>query len=225
MTELEWERSIEPQPMLWFLSARTSARKFQLFAVACCRQHWELFPAQPCRQAVNVAERFADGNATEEEVRIAVEACETHAAEFRWQVGFSAFWAATAAVNCGLSRPDACAYAETAASYTLHAVAANSAGGLSGDQYDNRAYQQVNLLHDVVGNPFRPVRFEQGWRTSDAVALARRFYQTRDVGLLPILADALQDAGCDSADILDHCRGPGPHVRGCWVVDLILGKE
>jgi hypothetical protein len=50
-------------------------------------------------------------------------------------------------------------------------------------------------------------------------------YDSRDFGAMPILADALQDAGCDNEDILDHCRGPGPHVCGCWVVDLVLGKE
>ena len=60
---------------------------------------------------------------------------------------------------------------------------------------------------------------------SGDVTLARQMYESLDFGAMPILADALQDAGCDSADILNHCRGPGPHVRGCWVVDLVLGKE
>ncbi len=71
----------------------------------------------------------------------------------------------------------------------------------------------------------RPVAFSPSWRTSTAVTLAAQMYEARDFGALPILADALQDAGCDSADVLDHCRGPGPHVRGCWVVDRVLGKE
>jgi hypothetical protein len=74
-------------------------------------------------------------------------------------------------------------------------------------------------------NPFRPVAFDPEWRTSTAVALAGQMYEARDFSAMPILADALQDAGCDNADILDHCRSPGPHVRGCWVVDLVLGKE
>jgi hypothetical protein len=81
------------------------------------------------------------------------------------------------------------------------------------------------LLHDIFGNPFRPVAFDPAWRTDTAVALARQMYESRDFGAMPILADALQDAGCDSADVLDHCRGLGPHVRGCWVVDLVLGKS
>jgi hypothetical protein len=83
----------------------------------------------------------------------------------------------------------------------------------------------VRLLRDIFGNPFRPVSFSPAWRTDTAVALARQMYESRDFGAMPILADALQDAGCDDADILEHCRGPGPHVRGCWVVDLVLDKE
>jgi hypothetical protein len=83
----------------------------------------------------------------------------------------------------------------------------------------------VSPLRDIFGNPFRPVTFSPDWRTETAVALARQMYESRDFSAMPILADALQDAGCDSADILDHSRGSSPHVRGCWVVDLVLGKE
>ena len=78
---------------------------------------------------------------------------------------------------------------------------------------------------DIFGNPFRPVTAKPSWRTSTATALTGQMYGSRDFSPMPILADALQDAGCDNADILDHCRGPGPHVRGCWAVDLLLGKE
>ena len=82
----------------------------------------------------------------------------------------------------------------------------------------------AGLLRDVFGNPFRPVAFDPGWRTEPVIALARQMYDGRDFGPMPVLADALDDAGCDHPDILSHCRGPGPHVRGCWVVDLVLGK-
>jgi hypothetical protein len=87
------------------------------------------------------------------------------------------------------------------------------------------AVNVCQLLRDIFGNPFQPVVFLSEWRTDTAVSLARTMYDSRDFSAMPILADALQDAGCDSPDILDHCRGPGPHVRGCWVVDLVLGKE
>ncbi len=82
-----------------------------------------------------------------------------------------------------------------------------------------------SIVRDIFGNPFRPVAFSPEWRTSTAIAVAQQMYKSRDFSAMPILADALQDAGCDSGDVLAHCRGPGPHVRGCWVVDLVLGRE
>jgi hypothetical protein len=83
---------------------------------------------------------------------------------------------------------------------------------------------QATILRDIVGNPFRPTAFDPAWRTSDVTLLARGTYEERAFDRMPILADALQDAGCDSDEVLRHCRGAGPHVRGCWVVDLVLGK-
>jgi hypothetical protein len=84
---------------------------------------------------------------------------------------------------------------------------------------------QVAILRDIIGNPFRQVAFSRLWRTDTALTLARQMYDTRDFSAMPILADALQDAGCDNDEILSHCRGDRPHVRGCWVVDLVSGKE
>jgi hypothetical protein len=96
--------------------------------------------------------------------------------------------------------------------------------GLPFERADEYDLIRVSLLRDIFGNPFRPVAFDPSWRTSTAVALASQMYESREFSAMPILADALQDAGCEDADILGHCRGPGPHVRGCWVVDLVLGK-
>jgi hypothetical protein len=85
---------------------------------------------------------------------------------------------------------------------------------------------QASLLRDIFGNPFRPLAFPPEWRTDTAAALSHQMYESRDFSPIPILADALQDAGCDNPDILDHCRDPqGVHVRGCWIVDAVLGKE
>jgi hypothetical protein len=84
---------------------------------------------------------------------------------------------------------------------------------------------QCGLLRDVVGNPFRPVKMDSGWRTHNTIALGQAIYDERAFERMPILADALEDAGCDNADILEHCRQPGEHCRGCWVVDLVLGKK
>jgi hypothetical protein len=82
-----------------------------------------------------------------------------------------------------------------------------------------------HIVRDIFGNPFRPVAFDPSWWTSTAVGLATAMYESRDFAAMPILADALEEAGCDEPSVLAHCRGDGPHVRGCWVVDLVLGKS
>ena len=83
---------------------------------------------------------------------------------------------------------------------------------------------QLALVRDICGNPFRPAAFSPSWRTGTAVLLARQMYESRDFSAMPTLADALQEAGCNNPEVLDHCRGPVSHVRGCWVVDLVLGR-
>jgi hypothetical protein len=85
--------------------------------------------------------------------------------------------------------------------------------------------QQSDLLRDIFGNPFRRVSFAPAWRTAPARKLAQAIYDERAFDRLPILADALEEAGCTDAEVLAHCRGGGEHVRGCWPVDLVLGKE
>jgi hypothetical protein len=84
---------------------------------------------------------------------------------------------------------------------------------------------QADLLRCIFGNPSRPVVWDRRWRTDDTVGLARGIYEDRAFDRLPLLADALMDAGCDHEQVLDHWCSPGPHARGCWVVDLVLGKE
>jgi hypothetical protein len=81
------------------------------------------------------------------------------------------------------------------------------------------------MLREIFGNPFRPVSIDPIWRTPQALALARTAYEERRFEELPLLADALEEAGCTDEAILAHCRGLGPHVRGCWVVDLVLARE
>jgi hypothetical protein len=97
--------------------------------------------------------------------------------------------------------------------------------GLFIHPFEGVGHAYCDLTRDIFGNPFRPVAFSPTWRTDTAIALARQMYESRDFGAMPILADALQDAGCDNDDILSHCRDANqPHVRGCWVLDLLLGK-
>lgn len=97
--------------------------------------------------------------------------------------------------------------------------------GTTGPNYDLVDEAMADVVRDVVGNPFRTASADCSWLTSTVVALARQMYGSRDFSAMPILADALMDAGCDNYDILNHCRQPGEHVRGCWVVDLLTGRK
>ena len=101
---------------------------------------------------------------------------------------------------------------------------AHSASRSARMEPDWKAWERALALELVGPNPFRPIAFSPEWRTDTAASLARHMYESHEFGAMPILADALQDAGCDSDPILNHCRSEGPHVRGCWVVDLVLGK-
>jgi hypothetical protein len=104
-------------------------------------------------------------------------------------------------------------------------LATNGRGRHFGEPLTAEGAVQVDLLRDIFGNPFRLAAVDPSWFTSTVLALASQMYDSRDFSPMPILADALQDAGCDNDDILNHCRQPGEHFRGCWVVDLLLGKE
>jgi hypothetical protein len=83
---------------------------------------------------------------------------------------------------------------------------------------------QVDVLREIFGNPFRPITLDPSWLTSTVLALAQGIYDEKAFDRMPILADALQDAGCDNEDILNHCQGGDIHVRGCWMIDLLLAR-
>ena len=85
--------------------------------------------------------------------------------------------------------------------------------------------EESEIVRDIFGNPFRPVTLDPVWLSSTVRDLAYTIYDERVFERMPILGDALMDAGCDSDEIIQHCQGPGLHVRGCWVVDLVLGKS
>jgi hypothetical protein len=98
-----------------------------------------------------------------------------------------------------------------------------------GPSWDAERAKQAALLRDIFGNPWRPafnlVSVRWGFNDGIVIKLAQQMYDTRDFTAMPILADALEESGCEDEDILRHCRQPGEHVRGCWVVDLLLSKE
>jgi hypothetical protein len=224
MTEQEWEQSDFIRGMVEFLLDKQSRRKFQLFAVACCRALWDRFPPGPARETVNVAERFADGMATDEELRASKSVCDPLTMDSDRWISLPA-QAADSVACCGFETPG---HASRVAKCTWYlATCGMKVGSLEFRiTLDQHRELQVELLHEIAGNPFRAVRAEREWLTSTVLVLARQMYDAREFSAMPILADALQDAGCDNAAVLAHCRDTSaPHVRGCWVVDLILGKE
>jgi hypothetical protein len=211
----------------WFLEnqVEVSDRKFRLFGCVCVRDVWEDLPHDALRRAIETCERFADGRATEEELRVARDAAD---ARLRERVGDIITAHSSIAITelCGLIPTFPLG---TGSSSGIPAVAAEARC----DEVTpwDVAWERANQLYcryfrDIFGNPFRPVAFNPAWRTDTAVSLARGMYDSREFGAMPILADALQDAGCEDEQVLTHCRDANqPHVRGCWVCDFVLGKE
>jgi hypothetical protein len=230
MTEAEWMEYADPEPMLGFLRGKAGERKLRLFAVACCRRVWHALTDERSRRAVEAAESYADAPdpAELDRARREAEAAVDDA------TAFERTWYMDPYVAMFRNEPDAAVVLAAQRGVESVAAVARMTRGPAADRPGFRTVTpdpdpdvscQCQLIRDVFGNPFLPVVFPPDWRTDTTVSLAKHFYDSRDFSAMPILADALQDAGCDSADILDHCRGPGPHVRGCWVVDLVLAKE
>lgn len=220
MTERDWFLSTDPRGMLANLPHSTQ-RKLYLWCVACCRRIWDLFVDANSRYAVVSAERYADGEPS------AVTLYPSRIAG-RIQLSTPQYLRAhQAGEACNAYPPDAlgCSVACAQARYE-EAFAHRSQ--LTEEECNEVVTQefaiQADLLRDIYGNPFRSIAFDPSWRTSTAVGLAQSMYESRDFGAMPILADALEEAGCDNPDVLTHCRGTVPHSRGCWVVDLVLGK-
>jgi hypothetical protein len=245
MTEQEWESAASPWPLRDHVAdlGLLTVRKKSLFAVACCRRIFHLIRDERSLRAIEVCEGSADGEADFDnfcevsagafaaarelepsgnpgEERLAAHAAKwlspddtklLRTTEFAGEaIGFQGLSRA-GIVPSGMPLNAALAFWE-------HPTFVNAMAT------EERA--QADLIRELFGNPFRPVLFQDDWRTFTALALAQQVYHDRAYSLLPILADALQDAGCDNEVILHHCRDSQQvHVRGCWVVDLVLGKN
>jgi hypothetical protein len=203
----------------------------RLFACACLRHIWLQWGKAKVPEEVEISERFADGKIDKRilnEVRSRLGA----------RGGISAAWAANCASHAVLcDQPDVAAERAltSAAHFAFHLVyeATFSKSEFVGDTEKALAAQQVDsnkiveLFRDIFGNPFRSITINSAWlawRDGAIVRIAQHIYDDRAFADLPELADALEEAGCTNAELLAHCRQPGPHVRGCWSVDLILGK-
>jgi hypothetical protein len=226
MTEREWLEANDPEPLLRYLEEQpepASERKARLFAVACCRRVWDLLPDDCCRDAVGVIERFADGKATERELALARRpALSAAGRRVQGQAAWAVYHAGGRRVLAGLWHVCTCAAEAVADRHKPEAWHAASAA------LTVIAREQARLLRECFGNPFHDVSVESewlDWQAGTVRRLALAAYAEEAFDGLPVLADALEEAGCTDADILGHCRGVGEHVRGCWVVDLLLGKQ
>jgi hypothetical protein len=217
MTEADWFACDDPLLMLDALRGKVSERKLRLFAVACCRGIWHLLTGERSRAAVAVAEQYADGLVGRE--RLVAARDQAREAKRRFPVPAQVrAWRAAGAVQ-DATRDNARSAALNSAAQSGRAIDAGDTNHWDADAMRSRAA----LLRCMVGNPYRPEGGDPAWMTPSVVALARAIYDERSFDRLTDLADALQDAGCNNAAFLEHCRVPSEHARGCWVVDTILG--
>jgi hypothetical protein len=227
VNEEEWNACTEPGSMVLFLAGRARDRKLRLFACACCRRIWHV-ASQGSREAIEVAERFADRRAKPRELASARRAAEA----LYWHGDGSdlAAWAALFATDRGAGEAARCASAAVGEVMGLLAAPPGSTLYLpfSGPAECEAAVAaewqgQVDLIRDLFGNPFRPVSPDPAWLTPVAVSLAQVAYDERqlpsghlDPARLAVLADAMKEASCAEAAVLDHLRGSGPHLPGCY---------
>jgi hypothetical protein len=225
MTEAEWLACDDPTQMLNHLRydgvylADASDRKLRLFACACCRRVWGWIPNPDALAAVEVSERFEDRQETAEERR----------ATFQLIFFASGSGPALDASHSDFDDPRYLFPSDVFGG----CISARELAGWHGSSPDQERAAQAALLRCVFGPlVFRPAAGDPSLLMPAVLTLAQAAYDERllpsgelERARLSVLSDALEEAGCTDSDILSHLRSPGPHVRGCWALDLILGKE
>jgi hypothetical protein len=215
MTEAEWLACIDPDLMLQCLSGKENQRQLRLFAIACAQPRWRFLTNPAGQPAVEMAESVAEGRGTLAELSAAHQAARDalandpsiRAATRREEMVKGARREALR-FAIGVSCPDALDAARQCGLFLLGKL-------------------RCALLRDVC-NPFFRVAIEPVWLTANdsaACRIAQEIYDERAFDQLPILADALEEAGCTAVAILYHLRSPGPHVRGRWALDLVMGRS
>jgi hypothetical protein len=235
MTESEWLSCTDPDLLLDFAGSWLSERKLRLFGCACCRRLWPVLAERGSREAVAAAEAVAD--------RVPPSPTASSAARPVAAVFLPPCPCARCAVTAGrnaalaapwaLARParDAAAVASASTAFAAACLAVAENGRAEDSAAweaarDSELARQADLFRDLAGNPFRPAAVPDDvlrWNDGTVRRLARSAYEDRAFDRLPILADALEEAGCDNADLLSHCRDLGDHSRGCWALDSLLG--
>ena len=214
MTEIEWESSTDPAPMLQFVRGKASDRKLRLFAAAAFGRLTALLPDPRQRRGIEVLEELAEGTVTLDACRGIAYAVRHAIPPDEWTPGLPPPTVHSHYTALMLFREF------RSSSIGLHAVhAADGLADGAGERHD-----QARLMRCIFGNPFRSKTVDVRWLDPAVVSLARAIYEGRAFDRLPILAEALEANKCDDSDVLTHCRGEGPHIRGCWVIDALLGK-
>ncbi len=242
MSEADWRECICPELMLAYLGERASARKKCLFACACVRRVWPLLTDQRLRQAVELVEYSADKPMDARQLKKVRQMVRSLRGQLEGAAQAAAVAVEALVARNGpiLERPRDIREPSDVISAMRQARALARAAEAEREERSGvpatlaepapirplEALDAVELLREVFGNPFRPLVLDPAWlawNEGTVARTARVLYKERRFRDLPILADALEEAGCTDTDILDHCRAPREHVRGCWVVDALLG--
>jgi hypothetical protein len=238
MTEAEWLGGTDPEKLLRYAAAAGRGRKLRLFACACVRQMWHLLGDEHSRRAVTTSERYADGLASEEALAAArqelmgwLDSCYLNWRHGSYTDEHTAIMKAALA-SCHSSdfragRDAARHVIEAAVKAVVPRIVSRTAFAQVRPAREEQQKACCRHLRDLLGDPFRPIRVVPSWLTwNDGTVrkVAQAIYEGSAFDRLPILADALEDAGCAEAELLGHLRGPGPHVRGCWALDLLLDR-
>jgi hypothetical protein len=222
VTEEEWHECTDASEMLEFLPGEPAKRKLMMFAAMCCLRMMLLVTDERLRAGIQCVQRLSEGIIQPSEAQAV---CRDVRGYLSTQL------------NSGFDDPACSAVIEALERHSRHWSAAVSSHvkcaivdplierGADNTAWAEEQREQCLIVRDIFGNPFRPVHFSSAWRTPNVLGIAQGIYEERAFERLPILADALMDAGCFDEEIIGHCHQPGEHVRGCWVVDLCLGKE
>jgi len=229
MTEAEWLNASKCDLMVDLLedNGKLSERKTRLFAVACGRRAWPFMVDERSRRAVEISEQYADGLVGNKSLRaMRHQAFLATTSPTYTSNGLDPRLIETAAIVA----LNTCMNAKKEGNKSIALSTAGCENALVFRAFGDAAgwaalSDQCILIRCIFGSPFHPVTLNPSWLTSTVLALATGIYSEKAFDRMPILADALQDAGCDNDEILQHCRGPGPHVRGCFLIDLLLGKK
>jgi hypothetical protein len=237
MTPEEWERCRDVRKMLAFLRGSASARKVRLFGCACCRRIWHLL-GEPDRQAIEITERYLEGEVAEAEWLAAVRGADGPA---RSAADRRPARAGSTTARLAAERAAGDAYERLrqatgtravrriaqALSLSLHEAEDPRDAYLSVEAGERS--RQAAILRDILGSPLRPppavAPAVLAYNGGAARRLAESIHDGRRFDDLPVLADLLEEAGLTDAALLGHLRGPGPHALGCHALDLLLGKE